>query len=117
MDTSALDLLILMFKDKTRTNFTNPFSSNDFKKDDGTFVTSFLKPNIDMSGPSFLQLGNPLQVKLSKMKRNGWTFTTEINNREDYADTGASSGASLCLFTTVIDTPVGIICAMCYVLV
>lgn len=75
----------------------------------------------------FLQFHNILRFRLSRIKKIDNFFTAEINNREKMSKTlnnkyasvreysgktlmvlsGSSSGVFLCLFTTIISTPVG----------
>ena len=83
------------------------------------------EPHVFATKEIYLQLDNPLQFRLCRIKEIEDSFIAKINDREktsktlykyitslDYAGkallvlSGASSGVSLLLFTTIIGTPV-----------
>ena len=68
MDTFELHLLILCSNAKVQQIFTNLLSPHSFKKNDEMILNYFWKQNIKISGTAFLQLDNPLQRRLSKIK-------------------------------------------------
>ena len=75
----CIGFIDFMFKDKSRTDFTNLSSLHNF---DEEILYYFLKWNINMSGPTFLELDNPLQFRLGKIKEIENIFIAEISNRE-----------------------------------
>ena len=123
-----------MFRGKTLTDFTIFFSPYNFEKRDEGILDYFLKWSTSIIGSHmydtkevFLQLDDPLGVRLIRIKEIRGFFIAEVNDRGkmsktlnkfitaiDYADksllvlSGTSSGVFLCSFSTVIGMPVRI---------
>ena len=84
----SIGLIDFLLKGTSLTDFTNLFWPPKFERNDKVILNYFLKLNISMNDPHAydtkkmpLQLDNPLQFGLSRIKKIQDFFTAEINQK------------------------------------